>query len=259
MARRPPTSPVLIAALATLGLGACHPKSLAQGEHDFVGAHMHGGVHVQTSEPITGPVTVVSRLDCPETQGALHRTSQSADGRACGYASDKGVVDLALLPGGAADPASALSPLKAKLDAILPREANGGTVAVTSTTDADGREHAKVDLPFIHVRDDGKRSHVRIFGMSVDSDDDDNKSGATTEAKPKTGVEAVYVLAGDTPSAEGYHAVGYVARGGLTGALVVGTFKYRSGDEMSTSTDGHGRHENDSDLDALLDLNAKKG
>lgn len=247
-----------VALVAAAALAGCHPKSLAQGEHDMISGELHGGVHVQTSERLSSPVHVVDRLECPEAEGALRRTTQSADGRACSYSSSKGVVDLSLLPDGAADPAAALAPIKAKVDALLPREANGGTVTVSTETGADGKERSKVDLPFIHVRDNGKHSHVQVFGMTVDSDDDDrNRTGNVTASARSGGVEDVYVLAGAKPSSEGYHAVGYVARGGETGALLVGAFKYRNGEDMGVR--GGRDHDRDGDFDRLMDLNAPKG
>ena len=237
------------AVCALAGLTACHPKSLAEAKDDMV----KGGVHVSTSEVIDAPVTVTGKLDCPVEQGALKRTAQAADGLSCSYSSDKGLVDLSLVSAGD-DAQAALAPIKAKLDAMLPQQARGGTINVVSEKGPDGREKANVDMPFLHVSDDGERSHVKILGMTIDADKDDKdrKLAKTLSAGPH-GRELVYVLAGDGKATGGYNAVGYVARGADTGPLVVGMFRYAKGGEWS-----HGDDHKDSDLDALLDLNAKK-
>ncbi len=240
--------PLAAFACAALALAACHPKSVREAKDEMI----HGGVHVSTSEPVDAPVTVSDTLTCPDTQGDLKLTAKAADGLSCSYKSDKGEVELSRVDGGDAD--AALAAIKAKLDALLPAQAKGGTITVVSEKGPDGREKTNVDMPFLHVADDGERSHVKILGMTIDSDDHDRKSTRTVSSGPH-GRELVYVLAGDGKATGGYNAVGYIARGAATGPLVVGTFKYAKGDEWAHGDDEHHDH----DLDALLDLNAKKG
>ena len=235
------------AACALVTLGACHPKSVAQVKDDMV----KGGVHVSTTETIDAPVTVADTLTCPDAQGDLKLTGKAADGLSCTYKSEKGEVELSRVSGD--DATAALAPIKARLDALLPKQAGGGTINVVTEKGADGREKTNVDMPFLHVSDDGDRSHVKILGMTIDADSKDKKPERAVSAGPH-GRELVYVLAGDGKATGGYNAVGYVARGAATGPLVVGVFKYAKGGEWT-----HGDHHTDHDLDALLDLNAKKG
>ncbi len=235
------------ALLVCTALTACHPKSIHQAKADM----MAGGAHISAVEPIDEPVTIVSKLDCPDEQGELKRTSQASDGHSCAYSSDRGVVELQLMTAPGGDAEATLAPIKAGIDAMLPHQASGATVAVSSEK-IGGRDVSKVDMPFIHVSDDGHRSHVRVFGINIDADNDSNKTGDA--GKTAQGNEYVYVLAGSPPSSDGYHAVGYVARSDTGGKVVVATFKYRNGDKFFRS--GHDDH--DSDLNALLDLNAKK-
>ncbi|MGC1302244.1 MAG: hypothetical protein WA840_07710 [Caulobacteraceae bacterium] len=239
------------ALLLLAGVAACHPKSLSQAKSEMIG----GGAHISSAETLNEPVTVATRLDCPDAQGALKRTAVAADGRSCAYRSDRGVVELALVDTPNGDAETALQPWKARTDAMLPHQASGATVAVVSEKGPDGRDVSKVDMPFIHVSDDGRRSHVKVFGITVDSKDTPSKNETGAADAGGHGREVVYILAGSPPSPEGYHAVGYIARGDGADRMVVATFKYLK-EGAFNSGENHG---NDRDLDALLDLNAKKG
>lgn len=236
----------IVAACALVALAACHPKSVAQVKDEMI----KGGVHVSTSEPIDAPVTVADTLTCPDEEGALKLTGKAKDGLSCTYTSDKGQVELSRV----ADDGAGLAPIKASLDALLPGQAAGGTINVVSEKGPDGREKTNVDMPFLHVADDGQRSHVKILGMTIDADSKESDRKAHAIPTGPHGRELVYVLAGDGKATGGYNAVGYVARGGESGPLVVAAFKYAKGDEWN-----HGDDHHDHDLDALLDLNAKKG
>ena len=240
---------VALAVLAgAVALGACHPRRLS----DIAKSE---AVHVTTSEPLAGPVRVADRLNCPSDAGDWTRTATSADGATCSYTSGKGVLDLALVSGPASDSAAALAPERARLDALMPT-ARTAAVTVDSTTDAQGRKTANVDMPFLHVHDDGAHKSVHILGFSVDKtdrpgerdgDDDDAKP-----AKPGAGTKLVYLLAGATAAPGGYHAVGYEARGGADGRLVVASFKLLRGGEVQGDSD------DDEGIGHLLALNAPR-
>jgi hypothetical protein len=236
------------ALLVCSGLTACHPKTLHQAKAELIG----GGAHISAIDPIKEPVTIADKLNCPDEEGELKRTSAASDGRSCAYSSDRGVVQLSLMDAPNGDAGQALAPVKAGIDAMLPHQASAATVQVSSEN-INGHDVSKVDMPFIHVSDDGKRSHVRVFGINIDADDSSNKTGEATSATAH-GHEFVYILAGAPASADGYHAAGYVARSDTDGKVVVATFKYRNGDNFVNHGEDH-----DSDLNALLDLNAKKG
>ena len=227
-------------------LGACHPKPLSEA----IGS---SAMHVSTSEPLDGPVAVATKLTCPQDAGDWTRTAAAADGATCSYASPKGVLDLALVSGPPGDPAAALAPERARLDALMP-SARGAAMTVESRTDAQGRKVANVDMPFLHVRDDGAHKSVRILGFSVDKtdrpgerDDDDDDA---KPAKPGAGTKLVYLLAGAGAAPGGYHAVGYEARGDARGRLVVASFKLARGGEV------HSGEDDDDGMAHLLALNA---
>jgi hypothetical protein len=240
-------------------IAGCHPKKLS----DVVAA----GAHISSSDTLDQPITVAAKLDCPADEGDLKLTAAAKDGQTCAYASPTGVVNLSLVEA-TGDEADALSRFKAEVDAAMPRQAHGENATVSVTTDkaADGRDVSRVDLPFVHVSDDGHRARIRLFGMAIDADshhhhhhdaddDGDDDKGDSTGADANVAVsgpkgrESVYLLAGDPATPQGYHAVGYVARGDGRGRMVVALFKSRNGD-----SDNHNH-----DLDALLDRNARKG
>ena len=250
----------LLAAAATITTtAACHPRKLAD---IHVG---DGGVHVSTVEPMSTAVSVSARLDCPSEVGALKRTAIAADGASCDYMSDKGLVHLATVDA-QTDPKGALAPLREQLDGELPGVASNATIQVVSEKGAGGTEHTKVDMPFIHVEDDGEKSHVRLLGIDIKSDskhhkrdrDDDGDEVASGNTVASTvpaadrGVELVYVLVSGKPSPAGYHVMGYVAKGPPKGKLVVATFRYLKGEKTWNDGDRH-----DDDVDELMKLNVK--
>ena len=240
-------------AAAALALGACHP---------LVRVHHSGAFHS------SGPITVVDKLDCPETEGRLTRTAQAADGQSCAYSGpeDESVtLTRVVLPSGQTAQA-ALAPVETSLQGLIKRGGGAGLVNVTSD-ESGGNDKANVDMPGIHIHSDGGKSQVKIFGVTVDSDDDHNRAtvhagsgdkqasvnaddhGATIRANDASNgnVESVFILAGDPATADGYHAVGYIARGPAAGPLVVAQFKSKH----EHHHDGHG------DLDDLISRNAK--
>lgn len=237
------------ALLVCTGLTACHPKTIHQAKAELIG----GGAHISAIDPIKEPVSIGDKLNCPEEEGELKRTSAASDGRSCAYSSDRGVVELSLMDTTNGDATTALAPVRAGIDAMLPHQASGATVQVSSEN-INGHDVSKVDMPFIHVSDDGRRSHVRVFGINIDADNNSSKNKTGEATATPHGSEFVYILAGSPPSSEGYHAAGYIARSDTSGKLVVATFKYRNGDNFVNHGDDH-----DSDLNALIDLNAHKG
>ena len=260
----PSRSRLALALIATVAAGgslaACHPRTLAD-------VHIgDGGVHVATMEPMATAVTVAPRLDCPSEVGVLKRTAIAGDGTSCDYSSNKGVVHLSTVDA-QTDAKGALSPLRDQLDGELPGVAANATIQVVSEKGVGGAEHTKVDMPFIHVEDDGDKSHVRLLGIDIksdskhrhhDKDDDGDEDTVTSSNTTATvtaanrGVELVYVLVSGKPSAAGYHVMGYVAKGPPKGKLVVATFRYVKGEKTWSDGDRH-----DDDVDALMRLNVK--
>jgi hypothetical protein len=89
---------------------------------------------------------------------------------------------------------------------------------------------------------------------NTDDDDDDADAKASATPAAQRGVKLVYVLVGKPAQPGGPVVAGYVAEGGATGRLVVGTFRYGKGAERFRGGD-----RNDHDLDELLRLNVKRG
>lgn len=237
--------------------GACHPKSLKEAGREQFG----GGLHLATTEPLKRPVTVAERLDCPDREGRLSRTAAAPDGRSCSYASDEQEVQLLRLDAGADGPAALLAPMRAEADALFPRQRDHASLTVVSERGPDGQMVKRVDMPFLHVRKEGGVADVKMLGLHIhkkhdrDSDDEWDEKPASSPASP-TGVDYAYMLAGDSAAARGYHAAGYVARSDAEGRTVVASFKSK---RFKHREEEHGDEHDDPDVQALLDLNARKG
>lgn len=207
------------------------------------------------------PLHAPSKLDCPAETSDLTRTAQSPDGQWCDYAGARGeIVRLRLMPLNGQTPSQALAPTRATLHALAPvyRKAMPVNYANQPGDSAD------VDVPFVHVHKDGDRSDVRLFGIfhivghdhDTDSPDHGHEHasvhaglrGAEVVADKigRSNASLVYVLAGNHRYASGYRAVGYVAKGPVTGPLVVAEFRSPVNNHRDND-DGH------LDLDHLID------
>jgi hypothetical protein len=209
------------------------------------------------------PWKVAAALDCPATQGALTRIGQAADGQWCDYQGRRGdTVRLRLLPLQGRSPSQALAPIRDDLHALVPvyRE------PITASYDDESGDRADVDLPFLHVHAVGDRADVRLFGIHITSDRHDadvdvarghkhsvvhagmRGSEIIADEVGRTNASLVYVLAANRREPSGCRAAGYVAKGPVTGPLVVAEF--RSGERRHDVEDGdHG------DIGRLIDRN----
>lgn len=211
-------------------------------------------------------MTVGAVLDCPSSVGRLDRTAQAADGQSCDYAGGAGEqVSLRRISLSGQDAETALSPIEAELRPLIPPRQGPSPVDV-DTEDAPSSQHAKVDLPGIHVDAQGDKAEVHVFGVTVNANGananvnlgggDEGTSvqaglnGAEVRVRDIDGSNALLalVLATDQPGPSGYHAVGYLARGPATGPLVTAVFK---------ATEGREDWRGDRDLNRLLRLNVK--
>ena len=247
------------AAVAVLLVAACHPP------------HIHPGDRGQTW--FDRPMKVGAVLTCPQTLGSLERTAQAGDGQSCDYAGggDEQVALKRLALAGQT-PQAALAPTEAALQTLMPAHAGSAPVSVDAgggdADDGDVHDHAKIDLPGVHINAQGDKAQVRVFGIVVDANGDNanvniggGSSRTVVQAGPggavirvinigPTNVKLAYVLAGGQRSGPSpYRAVGYLARGPLDGPLVVATFK---------ATESHEDWRGDHDLNALLALNVKQ-
>lgn len=148
---------------------------------------------------------VVSKLDCPETQGNLKRTAVAADGLSCTYAGSDSEVVLKLVAV-SNDPARALEPIEAEVKALFPagpaqpesptppakpgEEPAKGEVTKekvsmpgihVETEEGGGRDKAKVRMPGISVDADGDKAKVKILGIEVDHNDETHETRMVRE------------------------------------------------------------------------------
>ncbi len=250
-------------AVSALAIAACHPKPLKHADFGNVSIGSSASSHDEDDE--APPLKTLAALDCPESEGDLNRTAQASDGKSCDYAGPGDeTVHLSLVALDGRSVLDTVAPLKAELDGLVHVTAGGGPVSVEASKGENG-DHAKVDLPFIHVDANGDSAKVKLFGFNIDAKGDHatikggpgmkntvvhaGPGGAQVVAEDvgKSNASLVYILAGDTPGPSGYRAVGYVARGPVTGPLVVGEFKSRA----EHHNDGH------NDVDRLVEHNVK--
>ncbi len=226
---------------------ACHPKRLG---------------HVLRPGGPDRPVSVRAQLTCPSRVDDLTLISKSATGAACSYGNVAGLqVQLSLVPLNGLDAQASLSQIETQLKGDLPAAAEDGN---TQTSDVKSGDHAKIDLPGLHMTASGDKADIRLPGVSINADGDDAKistgwgaeGGSTVNAHSGgaeirtvssnvNGVSVEYLLAAQTPGPTGYRTVGYVAKGPVAGPLVVGVFEDRR---------SHQRYD-EHDLDRLVDLN----
>jgi len=229
---------LLAGAAAILALGACEREATADAKSD------QGG----------GALRTISRLDCPESQGALKRVSAAPDGLSCAYQADGAEVTLRLVALNGAEAKTVLDPVEAELKGLIPppalppltsAAAPAPSSAATNTVAAaeTGQERAEIDFPGLHIKADDRGAQIRIGGIKVDANDNGaeirvgegttvNAGGDGAEIRTANGkvdgVRSTYILASDK-AASGYQVAGYEARGPKAGPLVVAVVKAREG------------------------------
>lgn len=209
----------------------------------------------------------VAKLDCPDSQGELTRTSASPDGKTCSYAMGNDVVVQLKLTPISGDLQATLSPIEADLHQMAHFEppSSSALAASSEPPEPDDRDHdhdhgrngdVNINLPGIHIHanDDG-RANVNVGGIHVDADDktntahiegnrhgfmghgggnftiDANDDGAIIRSRSMgPDVHESLILASDKPGPEGWRAVGYEAQGPRSGPLVVAVVQSKSGE-----------------------------
>lgn len=209
---------LLAAGCAALALAACdHPDAARQRAE--------------------AELKVVSKLDCPATQGELTRVSAAVDGQTCVYSAEGTEVTLKILPLAGGDAAAALTPLETELKALLPAKPS----AAPADAAANGDEAVNIRLPGVSIEASNDNARVKVAGgVNIDADDEraevrvmsDSDDDARGHHRDK-GVAATFILASDDPASP-WKVVGYEARGPKGGPLVVATVKAKARDH-----DGH--------------------
>lgn len=218
-----------------------------------------------------------TKLHCPPSQGELTRASVSGDGKACAYRSQDGAeVSLELIPvaGGPeatlakietelraspgdgasnasevtaaiADVARAkadLAAISAEVARVQAEASRDAGVAISTSGDKEGGD--SIDLPGVHISENGDGGKVRIGPLKVDSDGDDTTVNIYRDvrmrgealSREKRGLRATFIYTGkDLPS--GYRYVGYEAGGPKSGPLTVAKVRSKigakSGDDIN--------------------------
>jgi len=242
---------ISLTALAAVGLTGCF--------------RVHHHAHLSSGGR---PLVVAATLECPPYQGWLTRVSISADANTCDYRRGDGeLVTLTRLPLNGLTPQAALAPIEAALKPLVPPRKDSLTPPDSKDGDGDDKDSARIDVPGVHIDAHGDKAEVRVFGVSIDADKDNanvhaglgsknatvlaDSSGAEVRAADVDASNAnmVLVLASEKPGPTGLRSVGYLARGPVTGPLVVLQFK------STENRDGIG---DDHDLRKLLDLNVNR-
>ncbi|MDO9224279.1 MAG: hypothetical protein Q7U20_11285 [Caulobacter sp.] len=232
---------LLAAGCAVLALAACdHPDAARQRQ--------------------ASAVKVISKLDCPETQGHLKRVGAAADGLSCDYAADGVEVTLKLVKLEGGDAAKALGPIEADLRTLMPAPRPTEADAAAKA-ESDGEEDVNINLPGVSIKTTGGSANVSVGGADgprINADDDgaeiriqrnvtvDGKKVERAVHRRRHRDDSVYsrfILASDKPTA-GWAVVGYEARGPQGGPLVVATVKAKRGK--------HGDDDTFSDIDDLV-------
>jgi len=231
---------------------------------------------VAACTPSAAP-TARAALDCPATQGDLDRTSMAPDRKSCLYTTRNGdQVSLRLIPVSAGYQA-ALQPVEQELQgevqtdqeaAVAKAAAPAADTKATASASADaakaakqaaddavgelkdaddgdrdgphpGRnEHARIDLPGIHIdADDDGKADVNVGMIHVNAGENgavvrmsrDVRLRGEPFSRDKRGFRATYILAQDNLK-DGWKAVGYEAAGPKVGPITVAVVKSKTGE-----------------------------
>lgn len=209
---------LLAAGCAALALAACdHPDAARQRAE--------------------AQLKVVSKLDCPATQGSLTRVSAAADGQSCVYSAEGAEVTLKILPLADGNAAAALAPLEADLKTLLPPTAPSAPAGAATA----GGEGVNIHLPGVSIEANDDNARIKVAGgVNIDADDKraevrvmDEGEAESGDSHRDKGVAATFILASDD-AASPWKVAGYEARGPRGGPLVVATVKAKARDH-----DGH--------------------
>jgi len=143
-----------------------------------------------------GPKVPVARgaLDCPSSQGDLHRTAMAPDGKTCTYASEDGAEVTLQLVNVVGGPDATLAALETHL------LADRTPAPKTAATADGGTEPAKAGTAAVKDAEKAaKEAHEDTSGISVQIDDHHGKAEVVTEDGGTTRVNlpGIHVVADD--------------------------------------------------------------
>lgn len=159
-------------------------------------------------------------------------------------AASPSALETANQDGSSAAPAANPSPAGGDVAAATDAAGDQAKANAGSDSDENDREEAHVNLPGLHINTRGDRAEINMPGVHINADGGkarvnvDRPGGRLLSinadeqgAEIRTGditarnVNATYLLASKEGGKLGDRAVGYVARGPVTGPLVVGVVK----------------------------------
>lgn len=233
----------LLTGIAALGLAACQPEVRK----------------TETTDMPDDQLRVISKLDCPQREGQLELVSAAADGQSCAYKTSAAEVTLRLaaLTG---DAKALLDPIEAELKSIVPAPVRPAAGAgATASTEPRGKQ-TEIKFPGLHIKaDEDGGADIRVGSIHIDADDQGgaevkvggettinaDNGGAEIRTGTTTGdVRATYILANEK-APNGFHVVGYEARGPQSGPIVIATLKARD--------EGHRQNDLFDDLKDLVE------
>lgn len=143
---------ILVLAAGVAVLAACSPQTSDKSEKS--------SSVVRKREPLR----VISKLECPERQGALRRVAIAPDGLSCTYDADQAEVMLRLVRFEGESAEAALAPIETELRGLMPH-------LRPAAPTVRGKNAAHINLPGVSIdaRDEG--ANIRIGGMSITADD----------------------------------------------------------------------------------------
>jgi len=147
----------LLAAASLLALTACSPKvEVSHQERRLSGKRE--------------PMRVISKLDCPERQGELTRTSAAADGQTCVYTGRNAEVTLSLVALNGGDAEAALAPIEADLKGLMPAIKSPPPPQPPGSKPQG--ETARISLPGIKIDAHDKGADIKIGGLTINANDE---------------------------------------------------------------------------------------
>lgn len=195
---------------------------------------------------------VISKLDCPATQGRLKLTTASPDGLSCAYAADGVEVTLKLAKLENGNAVAVLSPVEAELRALMPK-AQPAVAGPAEGATANSGDDVDISLPGISIQTSGDSANVKVGGAggpSIQANDDGAEirvqrnvevNGTKVESESRRrrhddgGVYSRFILASDKATGD-WAVVGYEARGPRGGPLVIATLKAKRGHHSDDDT-----------------------
>lgn len=200
------TALILVLGCSVLALGACESRNAYRARKAQAEA-----------------LKVITKLDCPQTEGKLTLVSAAPDGKSCKYAGADTEVELRLLAVNSGGADAALGPVADELRALIPGAeppappeapeppeppAAPGTVRnettnvrmpglTVKTETTETGEKATVRMPGVSVDADGEDAVIRIGGMTIEARDSKSEVRVDQERWSENGDKDIVIDSSD--------------------------------------------------------------